>query len=75
VTLVTDPPGARLFWRGKEVGTTPFVVEIAAGERRAFELGRPGYVTRKVVIDGSQSEVTIGMRPEPSVPPNSSRRN
>jgi hypothetical protein len=64
VNVVSDPPGARMFWRGKEVGTTPFVLELPAGERRSFELGKPGFVTRKVVIDGAKSELSIGLKPQ-----------
>ncbi len=68
VSLVTDPPGARLFWKGKEVGTTPFVVELPAGQRRSYELGLPGHVTRKLVIDGSKTQLSIGMRPDSAAP-------
>jgi hypothetical protein len=68
VNVESDPPGARMFWRGKEVGTTPFVLDIPAGKRHAYELGLPGYITRKVVIDGSKTEISIGLRPDPSVP-------
>lgn len=64
ITVASDPPGARMFHRGKEVGTTPFTLEIPAGERRSYELGKPGFVTRKVVIDGSKSDISIGLKPE-----------
>lgn len=64
VLIDSNPPGARLFRRGKEVGTTPFTLEQESGERRAYELVLPGYVTRKVVIDGTSSKIKIGLRPE-----------
>jgi hypothetical protein len=66
INISSDPPGARLFWRGKEQGTTPFVLEFPAGERHSYELGLPGYTVRKVVIDGSKTDISIGMRPDPS---------
>jgi hypothetical protein len=69
VNIDSEPPGARMYWRGKEVGTTPFVLEIPSGERRSYELGRPGFVTRKVVIDGSKSDITIGLKPDSEVAP------
>jgi hypothetical protein len=53
-----------MFWRGKEVGTTPFTLELKPGEKHSYEMGLPGYVTRKVVVDGSKSEISIGMKPE-----------
>lgn len=65
INVDSDPPGARLFWKGKEVGTTPFVLELQPGEKHAYELGLPGYTTRKVVIDGAKTEISVGLRPEP----------
>lgn len=63
------PPDARLFWKGKSLGKSPVRIELAPGEKRRYEVGRPGYVTRRLVVDGSQSEVSIGLRPDPSAPP------
>jgi serine/threonine-protein kinase len=68
INVDSEPPGARMFWRGKEVGTTPFVLELQPGEKHAYELGLPGYTTRKVVIDGSKTDVSIGLRPDPKAP-------
>ncbi len=68
VTLM--PPDARLFYKGKSVGKSPVRIELAPGEKkRSFEVGRPGYVTRRLVVDGSQPEVSIGLRPESGAPP------
>jgi hypothetical protein len=66
IKITSDPPGARLFWKGKEQGTTPFVLEFPAGERHSYEMGLPGYTVRKVVIDGSKTEINIGMKPDPA---------
>ena len=74
INVDSDPPGARLFWKGKEVGTTPFVLEFQPGERHAYELGLPGYTTRKVVIDGSKTDIRIGLRPTPTAPSGGTRR-
>jgi hypothetical protein len=64
IQVNSDPPGARLFWKGKSVGTTPFVLELAPGEKHSYEMGLPGYNTRKVVIDGSKPEISIGLKPD-----------
>ena len=74
VNVDSDPPGARLFWKGKEVGTTPFVLELQPGEKHAYELGLAGYTTRKVVIDGSKTDITIGLRPDSAAPVGLSQR-
>ncbi len=63
ISVVTRPPGARLFERGKEVGTTPLTLELAPGEKRKFEVGLPGHTTRKLIVDGTKTEIYLGMRP------------
>jgi hypothetical protein len=64
VTLKSIPPKARFFHFGKEVGTAPFVLEFKPGERHSYEVGLPGYITRKVTLDGSKPEITVGLRKE-----------
>jgi len=51
--------GAKFFRNGKQVGMNSVIVELAPGERRAFEVNLPGYVSRKVVVDGSRAEVVV----------------
>lgn len=74
VQVQSSPPGARLFWKGKEVGTTPFTLELQPGEKHAYELGMTGYTTRKVVIDGSLPKVSIGLKPDTRAAIGTSRR-
>jgi hypothetical protein len=62
VTVNTMPPKARFYHFGKEVGVAPFVVELKPGERHAYEVGLPGRVTRKLVLDGTKTQITIGLR-------------
>lgn len=65
VIVKISPPGARLFYKGKPVGASPVTVELAPGEkRRSFEVGMPGWVTRRLVVDGTKPEVFIGLKPE-----------
>jgi hypothetical protein len=65
VIVKLAPADARLFYKGKSVGKSPVRVELAPGEKkRSFEVGAPGFVTRRLVVDGSQPEMWIGLRPE-----------
>ena len=64
ITLTTKPPKGKFFHFGKQVGTSPFVVDLPAGEARSYEVWLPGHITRKVRIDGSKSEITLGLREE-----------
>ena len=64
VLMKSLPPKASFYHYGKQVGVAPFVLEFDPGERHAYEVGLPGYVTRKVVVDGSKPEITVGLRQE-----------
>jgi hypothetical protein len=64
VAINIRPEGARVYYRGREVGRTPFTVELLRGERRVFEVGAPGYATRRLVIDGTRKEISYIMTPE-----------
>jgi hypothetical protein len=65
ITITTVPPKAKFFHFGKQVGTSPFVVSLPPGEKRAYEVWLPGHITRKVLVDGSKSSISIGLREEP----------
>ena len=64
VAINIRPEGAHVYYRGREVGRTPFTVELLRGERRVFEVGHPGYATRRLVIDGTRKEISYIMTPE-----------
>jgi hypothetical protein len=68
VVIVTiSPPQARLFRKGKPVGSSPVRIELGPDEkRRSFEVGAPGWRTRRLVVDGTKPEIFIGLKPEPS---------
>jgi hypothetical protein len=51
--------GAKFYRNGKQVGLNSVMVELGPGEKRAFEVDLAGYVSRKVVVDGSRSEVVV----------------
>ncbi|HTA89528.1 MAG TPA: hypothetical protein VK745_08130 [Polyangiaceae bacterium] len=65
ITITTVPPKAKFFHFGKEVGTSPFVVDLPPGEKRAYEVWLPGHITRKVLVDGSKTDISIGLRESP----------
>ncbi len=59
------PPKALFYHYGKQVGVAPFVVQLQPGERHAYEVGLPGHITRKLVLDGTKTEITVGLREDP----------
>jgi hypothetical protein len=62
VTVNSVPPKALFYHFGKQVGVAPFVVQLKPGERHAYEVGLPGHITRKLVLDGTKTELTVGLR-------------
>jgi hypothetical protein len=65
VTVNSVPPKALFYHYGKQVGVAPFVVQLKPGERHAYEVGLPGHITRKLVLDGTKTELTVGLRDDP----------
>jgi hypothetical protein len=63
VIINVRPANARIYHRGKEAGRAPLRVELDPGKRRSFEVGSPGYMTRRIIVDGSKPEVLVGLRP------------
>ena len=66
VTVNSVPPKAVFYHFGKQVGVAPFVVQLQPGERHAYEVGLPGHITRKLVLDGTKTELTVGLREDPA---------
>jgi hypothetical protein len=64
VIVKISPAKARLFRKGKPVGSSPVIIDLAPGEKRAYEVGAPGWATRKLVVDGSKPEIFIGLKPD-----------
>ncbi|AKF83571.1 protein kinase [Myxococcus fulvus 124B02] len=63
--IASNPEGARVFWRGEERGTTPFVLEVPPDEEgmatAELTFVREGYRTDRVLAGGS-GEVLLTQR-------------
>ena len=59
------PEGARIYHRGREPGKLPLVVELEPGEKRVYEVSKPGYAVRRLTVDGSKPEVKVRLRKLP----------
>lgn len=72
-SLPTAPPGkravvievvpwdAKVLLAGVAQPGPPFVVMIPEGRRVAFEVARRGYIPRRVVVDGSEPRLSVGL--------------
>lgn len=61
VRLIVHPPDAKVGRRGYTQKGPPYEFEVPKGKRIALEVVKKGYVTRKVVLDGSAPRVTVGL--------------
>lgn len=66
VTLEVKPVDAKVVYRGERYPGPPYEFVLPEGKRMAVEVARRGYRTRRVVIDGSQPKISIGLYPEPA---------
>jgi hypothetical protein len=63
VELSVYPVDAAVGYLGvMQTGRPPYKFEVPEGKRIAIEVAHPGYGTRKVLLDGSQTRLSIGLR-------------
>jgi hypothetical protein len=61
VTLEVAPADSQVFTHGSLRKGPPFTFDIRPGARLIVEVVRPGYVARRVVLDGSKPELAVGL--------------
>jgi hypothetical protein len=61
VTVIVRQPDVKVVMRGVAVEGPPYVIEVPKGKRVALEISKPGYATRKLVLDGKQSVEVLGL--------------
>ena len=73
VVLEVTPLDAKVVYKGVGQPGPPFEFEIPEGKQLAVEVARRGFITRRVVIDGSAPNMNVGLvrkssgRTKPSV--------
>jgi serine/threonine protein kinase len=66
VHFVLSPIDAHLFRDDDDLGPMPVTVTVPDGVSQTFTVRRKGYSTRRVVVDGSETRVVIGLVPVPA---------
>jgi hypothetical protein len=61
VTIKVLPVDAKVVYRGVKHPGPPYEVEVPIGKRIALEVARKGFVTRRLVIDGSEPQVSVAL--------------
>jgi hypothetical protein len=64
VRILVRPEGSRLCLSGKTIGRSPFTLQLPRGEKRVYEAVFPGYVPRRIVIDGTKKVIDVGLKPD-----------
>ena len=57
IAINVKPDGSSLYYKGRVVGRTPFILKQPRGERRSYEAGKHGYTTRRVVVTGNERSI------------------
>ncbi len=70
VRVDVNPPDSKVALNGQEV-KRPWTFTVEPGKKVALEIARKGYITRRIILDGTKSYVRVGMipkkiKPEPS---------
>ena len=65
IAINIAPEGSSVFYKGKVVGKTPFILKQPRGEKRYYEVGKAGFNTRRLVVTGTEREIRfeLGMSP------------
>jgi serine/threonine-protein kinase len=71
VALVLSPIDAHVFKDGQDLGPMPVTIQVAPGERMPIEVRRPGYRSRRIMLDDSRRRVVVKLvsLPGPAAPP------
>jgi serine/threonine-protein kinase len=59
VNVAADPLDAEVWKGAQNLGSSPVIVDVPEGAPVAIEIRKPGYVTKKLVLDGREKKVTV----------------
>jgi hypothetical protein len=68
VHLVLSPLDANVFLGEKDLGQMPVSVKVEDGKPLVVSVRRKGYRSRRVVIDGTQTRIVVGLKQQPGAP-------
>lgn len=61
VHFVLSPLDAKVYRGEREIGQMPVSLSVKPGESVTVSVRRKGYATRRIVVDGSESRVVVGL--------------
>jgi serine/threonine-protein kinase len=59
VVLATEPIDAQVFLDGKNIGSSPVLVDVVEGQTAKLEIRRAGYRNREVTVNGSEGRLSV----------------
>ena len=68
VALGVEPARAHIFRDGKDLGTSPVVIDIEEGKLVQLDIKLNGYKDKRLVLDGSQAKVSVALESSTSRP-------
>lgn len=59
VVLATEPLDALVYLEGKNIGSSPVVVDVVEGQTARLEIRHPRYKSREVTVNGSEGRLSV----------------
>jgi eukaryotic-like serine/threonine-protein kinase len=59
VVLATEPIDAQVFLDGKNIGSSPVLVDVVDGQTARLEIRRAGYKSREVTVNGTEGRLSV----------------
>jgi eukaryotic-like serine/threonine-protein kinase len=59
VVLATEPIDAQVFLDGKNIGSSPVLVDVVDGQTARLEIRRAGYKSREVAVNGTEGRLSV----------------
>jgi serine/threonine-protein kinase len=69
VVLATEPLDALVYLDGKNIGSSPVVVDVVEGQQAKLEIRRSGYKTKEVSVDGTEGRLSVRLEKTGAVRP------
>jgi hypothetical protein len=69
VTVTVEPPDAHIIQGDKDLGSNMATIQVEEGSAVEIEVRRKGYVTKKVLLDGTNADERVRLEKEGGRPP------
>lgn len=63
IQINSNPSEASVMSNGKQIGTTPYVLELSSKENKSISIEKPGYKSQTIIVDTTKTVVQVQLEP------------